>query len=79
MTIEYSSKLLKNRDNRIQYKKEDIHEKNIEYMKKSYETACELSKIYNWEEIKCIDGGKIRDVNVIGKEIEEKIKDIINL
>ena len=79
MPIEYSSKLLKNRDNRFEYKKEDIHEKNIEYMKKSYETACELSKIYNWEEIKCIDGGKIRDVNVIGKEIEEKIKDIINL
>lgn len=79
MPIEYSSKLLKNRDNRFDYKKEDIHEKNSEYMRKSYETACELAQIYNWEEIKCISGGKIRDVNEISKEIEEKIKDIINL
>lgn len=79
MPIEYSSKLLKNRDNRFDYKKEDIHEKNIEYMKKSYETACELAKMYNWVEIKCISDGKIKDVNEISKEIENKIKGIINL
>ena len=79
MPIEYSSKLLKNRDNRFDYKKEDIHEKNSEYMRKSYETACELAQIYNWEEIKCISDGKIRDINEISKEIEDKIKDIINL
>ena len=77
MPIEYSSKLLKNRDNRFEYKKEDIHEKNIEYMKKSYETACELSKIYNWEEIKCVEGGKVREIDEISEEIEEKVKNII--
>ena len=79
MPIEYSSKLLKNRDNRFKYKKEDIHEKNIEYMKKSYNTACELAKIYNWEEVKCVKDGIIRDVNDISDEIEKKIKDIIEM
>lgn len=79
MPIEYSSKLLKNRDNRFDYKKEDIHEKNIEYMRRSYETACELAKMYNWEEIKCVIDGKIRDINEISKEIEERIKDIIEI
>lgn len=77
MPIEYSSKLLKNRDNRFEYKKEDIHEKNMEYMKKSYDTACELAKIYNWEEIKCVEGGKVREIDEISEEIEEKVKNII--
>ena len=49
----------------------------MEYMKKSYDTACELAKIYNWEEIKCVEGGKVREIDEISEEIEEKVKNII--
>ena len=77
MPIEYSSELLKNRDNRFEYKKEDIHENNLKYMKKSYETACELSKMYNWEEINCVSSGKIRDKNEINREILKIVNEII--
>ena len=52
----------------------DIHEKDTEYMNDSYNVAVELSKEYNWTEIKCIKDGEIRTIDDIHEEIFEIIK-----
>ena len=70
-----SSELIKNRENKFSHTMEkDIHEKDTEYMNDSYNAAVELSKEYNWTEIKCIKDGEIRTID----DIHEEIFEIIN-
>ncbi|MGN1327851.1 MAG: dTMP kinase [Clostridia bacterium] len=70
MPQEYSAKLMKNRANKITHEaKKDIIEKNQEHLKQAYNAACELSKTYNWFEVKCIRDGKIRTIQDINDEI----------
>lgn len=75
MPPEYSAKLMKNRENKITHEsKKDIHEKDQVYLKEAYDAACELSKQYNWYEIKCIKDGEIRTIQDINDEIFEEVK-----
>lgn len=75
MPTEYSAKLMKNRENKITHQAtKDIHEKDSEHLKQAYTAACELSKEYNWYEIKCVKNGKIREIEDIHNEIYEEIK-----
>ena len=80
MPPEYSFKLMKNRDNKITHEsKKDIHEKDQEYLKQAYNAACDLSKKYNWYEIKCVKDGEIRKIQDINDEIfTEVLKHIKN-
>ena len=75
MPPEYSAKLMKNRENKITHEaKKDIHEKDQEYLTQAYNAACELSKEYNWYEIKCVKDGKIRTIQDINDEIFTEVK-----
>lgn len=40
----------------------------------AYNAACELSKEYNWYEIKCVKAGKIRTIQDINDEIFTEVK-----
>lgn len=53
---------------------DDIHESNLEFMKKVYESAMFVSDYLSWNKIKCNDGNKMRSINEINREIYEKIK-----
>ncbi|MDN5304134.1 MAG: dTMP kinase [Fusobacteriaceae bacterium] len=79
MPTEKALELIKNRDNKITGKKEkDIHEKDIEYMKKSYENSLEISKIENWYKIECVDdNGEIKSIEEINNEIYQVIESIL--
>ncbi len=78
MPYEYSEKLIKNRENKITGGQEkDIHEKNEQYMKKSYENACFIAEKYGWEKIDCVFGGEIRNIEEIAEEVYQKIKNLI--
>ena len=78
MPIEYSLKLMENRKNKFDKNaSKDIHESNKEYLKESYEAACELAKEYNWSEIQCIENGKVRTREEIAREIFEIVKEIL--
>ena len=78
MPLEYSLKLMENRKNKFDKNAaKDIHESNKEYLKESYEAACELAKEYNWEEINCVMNGKVRRREDIANEIFEIVKEVL--
>ncbi|MBO6178947.1 MAG: thymidylate kinase [Selenomonadaceae bacterium] len=54
--------------------REDIHEKDGEYLRKTYETYKEIAEEYGWEKIDCAEGNLPRAVEDIGKEVYNKVK-----
>lgn len=70
MPLDYSLKLMENRKNKFDKEAaKDIHERNKEYLRESYEAACELAKEYDWSEIDCVKDGMIRKREDIADEI----------
>lgn len=79
MPLEYSKKLMENRENKITHEtKKDIHESSKEHLQSAYNEACKLAKKYNWYEIKCVKEDKIRTVEDINDEIYNVITKKIN-
>ena len=79
MPLEYSKKLMENRENKITHEaKKDIHESSKEHLQSAYNEACKLAKKYNWYEIKCVKEDKIRTVEDINDEIYKVITEKIN-
>ena len=52
----------------------DIHESNLEFMKKVYENAMFIADYLSWDKVQCNDGNKMRDIDDIHKEIYSLIK-----
>lgn len=52
----------------------DIHESNIEFMKKVYESAMFIADYLSWDKIKCNDGNKMRSIEDIHEEIFQLVK-----
>lgn len=78
MPTKYSAKLMENRENKITHQSEkDIHEKDIEYLNKSYNAACLLAKQYDWYEIQCVKNDEIRTIDDIHNEIYSEIQKYI--
>lgn len=78
MPIEKSKILMAERKNKITgEKKKDIHELNEDYLKKSYDNACFLSRKYIWTEIECVKNDEVRKIEEINDEIFDKVKDLI--
>ena len=71
MPYEYACTLKKNRKNL------DEHEKSVEHLKNAEEAYVELSELYNWDLVECVEDGKIKSIEQINEEILEKLKDII--
>ena len=65
-----SEKLREKREDKIDG---DIHEKDSFFMRKSYETAMEMAKRYDWNIIDCDNGEDIKDREVILEMILKKI------
>ncbi len=53
----------------------DIHESNLEFMKKVYDNAVFVANYLNWDIINCIKDNKFRDKNEIHEEIYKLIKE----
>ena len=81
MPIEVSQKLMKNRENKFSNEKEkDIHERNPEYLRESFEAARSLVDKYNWNEIHCVDkNNELRTIDEIHEEIFNIVKKELNL
>lgn len=67
-----AEKLMKGRSER-----EDIHERDKEYLKKCYRAACLLSKRYGWKRIECTDCERIKSIEEIHEEVFENISEIL--
>ena len=78
MPTEVAQKLMAERKNKITgEEKKDIHEKNIDYLKKSHKNACEISKKYSWLEINCTENNKLKTIEEISNEIFENVSKIL--
>lgn len=53
--------------------KNDIHEKNDEYMRKVYESGNYAAKLLNWEIINCAKDNKMLSIEEIHEEIKKRI------
>ena len=47
----------------------DIHERDLEFMRKVYDSAMFVAKYLSWDMIKCDDGNKIRSIEDIHEDI----------
>ncbi len=70
MPYEKSLELKKNR------KFLDEHEKSSEHLKLAEEAYIELSQLYNWDRVECVNGDTIRSIEEINDEILQLIKDL---
>lgn len=52
----------------------DIHESNIEFLKKVYDSANFLADYLNWSQIQCNDGSQMRSIGEIHEEIYQLVK-----
>ena len=77
MPVEVSQKLLSNRYDGDD-KKKDIHESDVQYLKKCREAARFVAGYSGFEIISCVDGqGAVRSIENISKEIFEKTIEVI--
>ena len=51
----------------------DIHERNLEFMKKVYDNAMFIADYLKWDKVQCNDGNEMRSIEDIHKEIYEII------
>ncbi len=52
----------------------DIHEANLDFMKKVYDNAMFLADYLSWNKIQCNDGNKMRSIDDIHKEAYSLVK-----
>ena len=69
MPYEYSLELKKNREFL------DEHEKSPEHLKNAETAYIELSELYNWKTIECVDSGRIKTIEEISKEVLAIVKE----
>ncbi|MGL4999759.1 MAG: dTMP kinase [Cetobacterium sp.] len=75
MPTETAQILMAERKNKITGEsKKDIHEKDIEYLKKSHKNATEISRKYSWAEVKCVENNQLKTIEEISNEIFEIVK-----
>lgn len=72
MPVWAAEKLMANRKNKITgNEKKDIHERNEEYLKKSYDNAMYVAKKFGWTIVNCTDGDRIKPLDEIQNELKE--------
>ncbi|MBR3791442.1 MAG: thymidylate kinase [Clostridia bacterium] len=75
MPVQYAKKLMEDRENKFDNtQSKDIHERNREYLEKSYENACYIANKYSWEHILCVENGEIRTIEDINDEMYDIVK-----
>ena len=67
MPYEYTLELQKNRNDL------DIVEKSEEHLKLAEEAYIELSELYNWDKIECVEDNKIRSIEDIHSDIMDLV------
>lgn len=75
---QYSRQWIADRKNKFSGDSDkDIHEKNFDYLLKSYYNACAVAKKYGWAVIKCADNGRLKTIDEIHEEIYVQVKTLL--
>lgn len=78
MPVEFAKKLMQDRENKFDNTDvKDIHERNREYLEKSYNNACYIADKFSWEHILCVQNEEIRSIEEINDEIYSLVKKIL--
>ena len=54
--------------------KKDIHERDLEYLKRSRIAADYCAKKLGWVTVECVDEGRMRSIDAIASEIADKVR-----
>lgn len=77
MPPKHAQRLMAERKNKITGEAgKDIHEKNEEYLQKSYYNAKAMAEKYGWISISCVEQDRIKSIEEIHAEIWEKVREI---
>lgn len=52
----------------------DIHERDLDFMKRVYESAMFVADYFSWDKVKCNDGNKMRSIEDIHEDVFQLIK-----
>lgn len=75
---EISQSLTEKRENKFTGKGEkDIHEKNVEYLRRSYETAVFVSDNYGWKRVKCYEDDSILTREAIHAKVWDNVSTLL--
>lgn len=78
MPVETAQQLMANRKNKITGDAaKDIHEKDVGYLEKSHKNACDIAKVYQWEEVECVKDHRLKKIDEISEEIFLAVKEIL--
>ena len=70
MPVESALELMKNRNNKITgNEQKDIHENDVAYLKKAYNSAVSVCEKSDWHRVRCVKDGKIRTPEEISEEV----------
>lgn len=77
--VEVTTELTKDRLSKMDgSSKKDIHEADVAYLKKSYDTAIDLATLYQWNRISCVNEEKeMRSIEEIHEEIYQAVIDLV--
>lgn len=76
---EYSQKLMVDRANKYTGKAEkDIHERNFEYLNRSYKNAMYIIERYKWIKIDCVKNGNLKSIDEIHDLVYSKVTNQID-
>lgn len=71
---EVSASLMRERENKFTHEKEkDIHEKDLPYIKKSYENALYVAEKFGFTKIVCTENGKMKSPEKIAEEVRDEV------
>ncbi len=79
MPCEYGYKLIEKKKSRkyLNGKKRDIHEKDLDHLKKSELAYLYVSKKFDWERIDCVKDEEILSIEEISDKVYDKVKEYI--
>lgn len=76
MPVEFAKKLMNDRENKFDSTAaKDIHERNSDYLLKSYNNACEIAEKFEWKTISCVSNGEIRSIDNINDEMYQILEE----
>ena len=64
---------IRNKRNKNREEQEDIHEKNLDFLKKVYENGKYVSNYLGWTKINCANNNELKTIEEIHEEIMSKL------
>ena len=78
MPPDFSIHFIANREDKSSVSNQDIHEKNLSYLRDSYQNAQKVKSRENWVNIECMSGEQLKSIEEIHEEIYTIVKKVLS-